>query len=193
MTLCTCADLGSQQWGRKKAAALAVTALAKSGAEALPPHTPALASALLAELPGRLWDGKEALLEALAALAAAAPAALGPSDGLPAPPAPSPARGSGEPGAAAGPGEGAVVDALLAAAARKKSAYRAAALKALETALGGLQGDHYAAVAPALLEAVAQNTPGARELGAAAASVRCAKSCVSGRQLAGFIPKTSWA
>ena len=187
-------DLGSQQWGRKKAAALAVAALAKSGAEALPPHTPALATALLAELPGRLWDGKEALLEALAALAAAAPAALGPPQGSPPPPAPSPAGSSGAPGAAAGPGEGAVVDALLAAAARKKSAYRAAALKALEITLGGLQGDHYAAVAPALLEAVAQHTPGASSQGAADdAQVRCACCCASCRQHAGFTCKPFWA
>ena len=175
-----CADLGAQQWGRKKAAALAVTALAKVGAEALPPHTPVLASALLAELPGRLWDGKEALLEALAALAAAAPAALGPAQGSPALPAPSVGCSSGEQGTAAGPGEGAVVDALLAAVARKKSAYRAAALKALESALGGLQGDHYAAVAPALLEAVARNAPSASNLGAAPnAPVRCARCCLS--------------
>ena len=182
LTFDVCADLGSQQWGRKKAAALAVTALAKSGAEALPPHTPALASALLAELPGRLWDGKEALLEALAALAAAAPAALGPSQRSPAAPAPSPRGSSGGPGAADGPGEGAVVDALLAAVARKKSAYRAAALRALDSALGGLQEDHYVAVAPALLEAVAQNTPGASNQGAAPnAQVRCACCCMSGR------------
>ncbi|KAK9834910.1 hypothetical protein WJX81_007994 [Elliptochloris bilobata] len=84
-------DLGAQQWGRKKAAALAVTALAKSGAEALPPHAPVLASALLAELPGRL----------------------------------------------------------------------AAALAALEAALVGLRGDHLAAVAPPLLEAVSRSTLGA--------------------------------
>ena len=64
--------------------------------------------------------------------------------------------------------------------ARKKSAYRAAALKALEAALGGLQGDHYAAVAPALLEAVARNAPGASALGAAPdAPVRCARCSVS--------------
>ena len=140
------AGLGSQQWGRKKAAAAAVVVLAKSGAEALPPHAPTLAAALLAELPGRLWDGKETLLEALAALATAAPAALAPPDG---------------------PGEAAVVDALLAAAARRKAAYRAAALAALEVALGGLPGDHYAAAAPLLLDAVAKH---AAALGAPSAA-----------------------
>lgn len=131
------ADLGAQQWGRKKAAAQAAAALAKTGADALAPHAPALAAALLAELPGRLWDGKEALLDALAALAAAAPAALAPP---------------------AGPGEAAVVAALTAAAERRKTAYVAAALGALETALGGLAGDHFGAVAPLLLGGVARST-----------------------------------
>lgn len=47
--------------------------------------------------------------------------------------------------------------ALLAAASRARTVYRAAALAALETALGGFPGDHYTAAAPQLLQAVARH------------------------------------
>lgn len=43
--------------------------MAEDRTEPLLPHTTLLADALLAELPGRLWDGKESLLGALGALA----------------------------------------------------------------------------------------------------------------------------
>lgn len=59
------------------------------------------------ELPGRLWDGKEGLLAALAALCKAAPQAVMSS--------PQPSANSR-----------AVVDALMTALARKKQAYRQA-------------------------------------------------------------------
>jgi len=176
----TRADLGAQQWGRKKAAAGGrrarappPPALAKTGADALAPHAPALAAALLAELPGRLWDGKEALLDALAALAAAAPAALAPP---------------------AGPGEAAVVAALTAAAERRKMAYVAAALRALETALAGLPGDHFGAVAPLLLGGVARSTAalGATPAPAADAQARRARRAAHPDTLNGC-RTTAWA
>lgn len=47
----------------------AIKAIAKDAGEALNPHMAALMDALLAELPGRLWDGKEAVLQAVGALA----------------------------------------------------------------------------------------------------------------------------
>ena len=168
------ADLGAQQWGRKKAAAQAAAALAKTGADALAPHAPALAAALLAELPGRLWDGKEALLDALAALAAAAPAALAPP---------------------AGPGEAAVVAALTAAAERRKAAYVAAALRALETALAGLAGDHFGAVAPLLLGGVARSTAALGAAPAAADDVQARRACRAPHPdvLIGCKPGTAWA
>lgn len=59
------------------------------------------------ELPGRLWDGKEGMLAALAALCKAAPQAL---------------MSSSQSSA----GSRAVVDALMAALARKKQTYRCA-------------------------------------------------------------------
>jgi len=149
----TRADLGAQQWGRKKAAAQAAAALAKTGADALAPHAPALAAALLAELPGRLWDGKEALLDALAALAA-----------------------------------------LTAAAERRKMAYVAAALRALETALAGLPGDHFGAVAPLLLGGVARSTAalGATPAPAADAQARRARRAAHPDTLNGC-RTTAWA
>ena len=46
------AGLQSQQWGRKKAAALAAARMAGDGADALRPHVLALLNALLAEVSG---------------------------------------------------------------------------------------------------------------------------------------------
>ena len=60
---------------------------------------------LVQELPGRLWDGKEGLLAALAALCKAAPQAV---------------MSTSQPSASSR----AVVDALMTALARKKHAYR---------------------------------------------------------------------
>lgn len=75
------------------------------------------------EVPGRIWDGKESVLAALAALCKAAPTQF------------------------ADPSEAAcaraVVDALVSAARRPKASFRNAAVVALETALGSLDGDFY--------------------------------------------------
>ncbi len=60
---------------------------------------------LLQELPGRLWDGKEAMLSAVAAVSKAAPKAV---------------MSSTQPTS----NSKAVVDALMAALARKKQTYR---------------------------------------------------------------------
>jgi proteasome component ECM29 len=108
--------LGSAQWGRKKTSAEAVVSLTKLGQDVLGVHAGRLASALLAELGGRLWDGKQALLEALGALAGSAPASIG---------------------------QAAVVEALVGAAARSKAVYRVAALKALTTALGNFDSSYF--------------------------------------------------
>ncbi|GLI60137.1 hypothetical protein VaNZ11_002209, partial [Volvox africanus] len=135
--ICTtlCEMLGGQQWGRKKAAAEATIKLTEIAPDALGEYGRRLASALLAELGvGRLWDGKEAVLRALAALVAAGPRVLEPT-----------------------PGHIAVVDALMAAVGRKKMAYRKAALAALEVVLRALPGCHYERVAPPLLAAVARH------------------------------------
>jgi proteasome component ECM29 len=57
--------LGSSNWEAKSRAARAVKALAEGAGEATGPHLPQLMTALLSELPGRIWDGKEAVLMAI--------------------------------------------------------------------------------------------------------------------------------
>ena len=118
--------------------------MATAAGESLCPHAPGLAAVLVPEATaGRLWDGKEALLAALGALCCACSGAL-----------------------AADPGVPQLVAALLAAAGRRKTVYRAAALRALKQLLDAL-GDAaakgapvtgadaaYAEVAPPLLAAV---------------------------------------
>jgi proteasome component ECM29 len=138
-----CRDaLAASAWPRKKAGALAAAALASglagaAGGDALAPLAPTLAAQLLAALPGRIWDGKEAVLQACGALAAAAPEAL-----------------------LATPHGAALLDAALAAAARRKPAYRAAALECLAAALGAFKArDCFEQVAPMLLPACAAPPP----------------------------------
>ncbi|GIL84022.1 hypothetical protein Vretifemale_12732, partial [Volvox reticuliferus] len=151
--ICTtlCEMLGGQQWGRKKAAADATIKLTEIAPDALGEYGRCLATALLAELNvGRLWEGKEAVLKALAALVAADPRVMEPA-----------------------PGHVMVVDALMAAVGRKKMTYRKAALAALEVVLRALPGCHYERVAPPLLAAVAKHCEAggaAAEAAAAAAS-----------------------
>ena len=50
------AGLQSQQWGRKKAAALAAARLAEDGAEPLRPHVLALLNALLTEVAAMMYS-----------------------------------------------------------------------------------------------------------------------------------------
>ena len=120
--------------------------------------------ALLKEVPGRVWEGKEAVLEAVAVVGAAACSG---------------SSGKGPHAAGLSPEQcGRAVSALLDAAGKKKAEYRKAALQQLEvllTALGGGSGgggsgsggggsgsgggggngvDHYASVAPLLLELI---------------------------------------
>ncbi|KAL3147888.1 hypothetical protein ABBQ32_002606 [Trebouxia sp. C0010 RCD-2024] len=137
------AGLTSQQWGQKKAAAKSLADLAEAGGDALPPHTPTLISTILQELPGRLWEGKEGMLAALAALCKAAPQAV---------------MSSSQPSSSSE----AVVEALMTALARKKQAYRQAALEALQVVLEAFsQEDHFEAVAGPLLGTPLQHTQAA--------------------------------
>ena len=133
---CLLAGLKSNNWGVKHASAEAAADMAAAGADSVSDQTPALAAALLAELPGRLWEGKASVLKALAALCKACPQAFQ-------------AASSSQ-----GAGLGArVVEALYAAAGKQNVAFRQAALGALETALFALQEDHFATVSPLLLNA----------------------------------------
>lgn len=61
-------SLASSSWTAKKKAAQAITKLSETLREALSAYCQVLLNSLLKEIPGRLWEGKDALLTALAAL-----------------------------------------------------------------------------------------------------------------------------
>eukprot|EP00878_Enallax_costatus_P009355 GHUV01009777.1.p1 GENE.GHUV01009777.1~~GHUV01009777.1.p1 ORF type:complete len:703 (+),score=264.85 GHUV01009777.1:111-2219(+) len=132
--------MASSSWDRKKAAAKALLAVADVAGEQLSPYSPALAQLLLTEVSGgRLWEGKELLLQALGGLGANCTATL-----------------------AQQPGTAVLLKGLLAAAGRQKSSYRAAALASLQKVLealqrlGGLADGQavWAVVSPTLLAAL---------------------------------------
>lgn len=87
------------------------------------------------ELPGRVWEGKDGMLRALAAIVKAAP------------------KRFSEP--AAEPSAQQTVEALTAAAQRPTASFRAAAVAGLETALQSLQSDFYEVVGLLLQNAIA--------------------------------------
>ncbi|CAI5476237.1 unnamed protein product [Closterium sp. Yama58-4] len=127
------AAASSSSWTRRCQAAAAMQAVVKAmGADT--PHTVLLQflSALLPHLPGRLWEGKEQLLPAIAAICTACPSALlllslQPSAATQG--APAPAAEAGKSAAAD------VVAAVLAACGRNKAAFRLAALQSLHKIL----------------------------------------------------------
>ncbi|RZC83438.1 hypothetical protein C5167_046224 [Papaver somniferum] len=61
----------SSSWASKKKSAKAIRKLSEVLGESLSSHHHALLSSLLKELPGRLWEGKEAILHAIGALCTA--------------------------------------------------------------------------------------------------------------------------
>ncbi|KAG1660153.1 hypothetical protein FOA52_007810 [Chlamydomonas sp. UWO 241] len=122
------AGMGSTQWGHKRTCAEAVVQLTQLGGDLLGAHASRLASALLAEVGGRLWDGKECMLDALGALSATAASAL-----------------------TADPGHGPVVEALMGSLSRKKASYCTAGIKALTKALPAFKADYFDSVSPPLL------------------------------------------
>ncbi|KAH6836999.1 ARM repeat superfamily protein [Perilla frutescens var. hirtella] len=58
----------SSSWASKKKASLAICKLSEVLGESLSSHHSVLLSSLMKEIPGRLWEGKEVLLNALSAL-----------------------------------------------------------------------------------------------------------------------------
>ena len=126
----------SARYAVKRQGAEALAAAAKAAPEVVAPKVPAALAGLLDELPGRVWEGKEALPKAVAAIVASAPEA-----------------------AAEVPGGGAerVVKAVVAECARKKPAYRKAALDALDEIVAAFKGaagdvDAFPLAAPLLRE-----------------------------------------
>ncbi|CAI5535827.1 unnamed protein product [Closterium sp. Naga37s-1] len=127
------AAASSSSWTRRCQAAAAMQAVVKAmGTDT--PHTVLLQflSALLPQLPGRLWEGKEQLLPAIAAICTACPSALLSLSLQPS------AATQGAPAAAAEAGKSAAADvvaAVLAACGRNKAAFRLAALQSLHKVL----------------------------------------------------------
>ncbi|CAK0785632.1 hypothetical protein CVIRNUC_008843 [Coccomyxa viridis] len=108
-------DLHSQQWRRKICAANAIKALCKlGGTGSLSVHAAGIGKQLLQEVPGRLWDGKEVILEAIGELITVEPHCVQPEED--------------------------VITALLGALDRKRAGYVVAALKALQSAALALPG-----------------------------------------------------
>ncbi|KAH7302077.1 hypothetical protein KP509_23G055400 [Ceratopteris richardii] len=60
--------LSNTSWTHKKRCARALTRLAETAGPSIAPYVEPLLSALLEELPGHLWEGKEVLLDAVSAI-----------------------------------------------------------------------------------------------------------------------------
>lgn len=73
-------SITSSSWSSKQKAAQAITKLSETLRESLSTYCQVLLSLLLKEIPGRLWEGKEALLHALAALCTACHNAISSAD-----------------------------------------------------------------------------------------------------------------
>ncbi|CAE6013918.1 unnamed protein product [Arabidopsis arenosa] len=66
-----CESITSSSWASKKKSGKAICKLAEVLGESLSPHHKRLLQCLVNEIPGRLWEGKDALLDALGALSVA--------------------------------------------------------------------------------------------------------------------------
>ncbi|PKI57789.1 hypothetical protein CRG98_021856 [Punica granatum] len=106
-----CESISSSSWASKKKSAQATCKLSEVLGEALSPYHQVLLQSLMKELPGRLWEGKEALLSAMGALSKACHKAISAED----------------PSAA-----GAILNQLLSACTKKVKKYREAALLSLQ-------------------------------------------------------------
>ena len=143
--------IGSSSWTEKQKTARALSKLADTAGGGVMPYVQDLLVALVAELPGRLWDGKEVVLEALGALCkGCCPAILSPSNAQ-----------------TLSPHE--IVSAITAACGRKKKSYRDAAFACLEQILLAFKDlDLYDQVRGLLIDACIQlptrkDTPSEKE------------------------------
>lgn len=109
--------LASSSWSTKQQCAKASAALAEGIGGDLGPHGSTLLVALLGELPGRLWDGKEAVLHAIGGICKACSEAIISGGGKEITPEK-------------------IVAAVVAAAGRKKGSFREAAFECLEKVRG---------------------------------------------------------
>ena len=114
--LAACASrLGAAQYRVKRQGAAATAAAAKAAPQVVKPRATEMLRGLMAELPGRVWEGKQVVPGAVADVLEACPECV---------------VGAGA--------RDEVVRALVAEAGRKKAAYREAAIEALRRALAAL-------------------------------------------------------
>lgn len=111
--------LAADEWSHRSAAAATIASASTAAPEAFAPHAPRLMAALLEQLPGRVWGGKEVLVAAVGTLAQRCGSAFGGTAAL----------------------DGAhVVAALAAVVERPSGTLVAAAATALVAAISGLAG-----------------------------------------------------
>ncbi|XP_057515552.1 uncharacterized protein LOC130797079 [Amaranthus tricolor] len=125
-------SITSSSWNSKRKAALAITKLSEALHESLSTHCQVLLDSLLKEIPGRLWEGKDALLHALAALCTSCHSAIS----------------SADPSAA-----NVVLSVITAACSKKQKKFQDAALCALEQVIKAFDlPEFFNAVFPLLYE-----------------------------------------
>uniref|UniRef100_A0A0E0MJD0 Uncharacterized protein n=1 Tax=Oryza punctata TaxID=4537 RepID=A0A0E0MJD0_ORYPU len=107
--LCDC--MSSSSWAGKRKSAKAIKKLCDALGESLSVHHNNILKSLLKELPGRFWEGKDAILDALAALCSSCHTAMSSED-------------SGMPSV--------ILNAVCAACSRKSKLYREAAFSCLQ-------------------------------------------------------------
>ncbi|KAH7837827.1 hypothetical protein Vadar_018494 [Vaccinium darrowii] len=127
-----CEGIMSSSWASKRKSALAISKLSQVLGESLSSHHDALLKSLMKELPGRLWEGKDALLGALAALCTSCHEAISSSD--PATP-------------------NAILSLTVSACSKKVKKYREAAFCCLEQVIKAFKNpDFFSMVFPLLFE-----------------------------------------
>uniref|UniRef100_A0A0E0RDF1 Proteasome component Ecm29 N-terminal domain-containing protein n=1 Tax=Oryza rufipogon TaxID=4529 RepID=A0A0E0RDF1_ORYRU len=106
-----CDSMSSSSWAGKRKSAKAIKKLCDALGESLSVHHNNILESLLKELPGRFWEGKDAILDALAALCSSCHTAMSAED-------------SGMPSV--------ILNAVCAACSRKSKLYREAAFSCLQ-------------------------------------------------------------
>ncbi|XP_058196346.1 uncharacterized protein LOC131312529 isoform X1 [Rhododendron vialii] len=127
-----CEGIMSSSWASKRKSALAISKLSQVLGESLSSHHDALLKSLMKELPGRLWEGKDALLCALADLCTSCHEAISSSD--PATP-------------------NAILSLTVSACSKKVKKYREAAFCCLEQVIKAFKNpDFFSVVFPLLFD-----------------------------------------
>ncbi|KAL2941950.1 Proteasome adapter and scaffold protein ECM29 [Bienertia sinuspersici] len=125
-------SMTSSSWSSKRKAAQAITKLSETLHESLSAYCQVLLNSLLKEIPGRLWEGKDALLQALAALCVSCHSAISSTD-------PSAVN--------------AVLSVVTTACTKKQKKFQEAALCALEQVVKAFDSpEFFSAVFPLLCE-----------------------------------------